>query len=495
MRILFVVPTLFYSEPMGVMQLSAICKAAGHQTKLASLQKHDLRAMLDEFRPDIVGYSVMSPDYIRFEHADRAVRSWSRKSGHKVVRVMGGPHPTFFPAVLQQLELDAICIGEGDESILPIIRAVEQGLPLNGIPNVATLEQPEPTKALVPDLDDLPFLDRDILYEADPELLQSGLRSFQTMRGCPHKCTYCFNHAYNLMFKGEGRKIIRRRSVDNLLQEVKDVVRRYPDVRLIRFSDDVFGLRVDEWLEEFAERYPKEVGIPFYALQRANSLTEDMARLLNKAGCRSLCMSIESGVEELRNKVLKRNMPDSLMIEAFNISKKYNIKIIASTILGIPGTTIEDDYNSFLFVRKVRPEAPQFVIFCPYPGTDLTEYANDLGVLSGTFDYSSSVYVAKSLLEQYTAEEKEVQLRLMYLAPIFVFVPNFMMPLLKPLMKLPLTEFYRVVGHLFSSYIWGTRIYKGAAPKGIRNYMMAAIRAFTYMGARDRVDHLVDDEA
>ena len=51
MRILFVVADIYFSEPLGVMILSAVCKKAGHQTRLAVIAKEDLTEILDEFHP------------------------------------------------------------------------------------------------------------------------------------------------------------------------------------------------------------------------------------------------------------------------------------------------------------------------------------------------------------------------------------------------------------------------------------------------------------
>ena len=50
---------------------------------------------------------------------------------------------------------------------------------------------------LVDVLDDLPYPDRELLYEADPSLAEVGLKSFIAGRGCPYKCSYCFNKQYS----------------------------------------------------------------------------------------------------------------------------------------------------------------------------------------------------------------------------------------------------------------------------------------------------------
>ncbi len=478
MRALFVVSDLFFSEPLGVMMLSAMCKRHGHQTRLSVLADARFARDLEEFDPDLVCYSVMTSHQYLFREADEVAREWMRRRGRAVPRVMGGPHATYFPAVLEQMDLDAICRGDGDYAIVAMLDALAAGGGLSGIPNVATPEQPEVEKQVVEFMDDLPHPDRDVLYEAAPDLQRVGIRSFQTMRGCPYKCTYCFNHAYNTFFKGEGRKLLRRRTVSDVIAEIKDVARRHPPLRMVRFGDDVFGVRLDDWLEEFADRYPKEVGIPFYCLQRASAMTEDMARLLSRAGCVSVGMSIEAGTERLRNEVLKRNMPDEMMREAFALARKYGLNAYANTILGIPGTTLEDDWQSYRFAKSLRAAAPTFGIFCPYPGTELTDYAIEKQELDPDYDFAELHHSGRSVLKQYTDEEREIQLRLQSLAPLFCKLPDAADPLLRLLVRLPLTKPYDAIGSLSISALLAWKCFPGAYPRSPRLLLDAVRRAF-----------------
>jgi anaerobic magnesium-protoporphyrin IX monomethyl ester cyclase len=466
MRVLFVVADFYFSEPIGVMALSAVCKENGHQTRLLALRVHDLSQILEEFTPDVVAYSVMTPDEVLFQKANDTVIEWQKSRGIKTYRIMGGPHPTFFSEVIENIDLDAICIGDGDRALPRVLDAIESGKPLSGIPNIATRKQPDFKKEIVEDLDSLPFVDRDILYESEPDQQSVGIRSFLTQKGCPYKCTYCFNHAYNLMFKGEGRKLFRRRSVDNLLSEIKHVVTNYPIVRYIRFSDDVFVIRqADDWLLEFSERYPREVGLPFYCLIRPNALTEDVAKLLSQAGCRSISMSIEAGTSKVRNDVLKRNTSDEVILSAFALAKKYKMNAFANSILAIPGTTLEDDMETFEFARKLDPAVPTFSIFTPFPKTKLTDLALELEVLEPSYDFNLISASGETVLSGYSEEEKRRQVNLLYLGTLFCKLPNFIQPILPVLIRQKATGLYRFVGAVFASFMLSTRIFPKAYPR------------------------------
>ncbi|MFA5070503.1 MAG: radical SAM protein [Patescibacteria group bacterium] len=462
MKILFVIPELLLSEPLGLMRLSADCKKYGHQTKLAVLKKDSIIQKIEEFQPVLIGYSTMTPDAPLFKEADELVQKWRRRTGRKVYRIMGGPHPTFYPEVLSELNLEAICLGEGDRAIIEIIKRIEKGENFSGIPNVMSQASKSVQLELIDNLDALPFADRDIIYEAAPYYRSAALRSFLTARGCPYNCTYCYNHLYNKMFGGCGT-IMRRRSVANVIEEIKKVIREYPPVRFIRFADDTFVHQVDDWLKEFARRYKKEINLPFYCITRSNTITEEGAKILKEAGCHSIGMAVETGDEAVRNRILKRNLPNEVVIRSFAITRKYHFKTYGNTMLAIPGTTTKQDFDSFIFMKKLRLSAPTFGIFSPYPNTELTDYALQKGFLKDKF--TPTKYGLKSVLNNYTEDEKDWQIRLAYLGPLFCALPDFFLPVFKFLLKLKLTKFYIWIGSIYTSYITYAKTFPGILPR------------------------------
>jgi anaerobic magnesium-protoporphyrin IX monomethyl ester cyclase len=95
--------------------------------------------------------------------------------------------------------------------------------------------------------------------------------------------------------------------VVRLVQEIERVKSKYR-MDFVKFGDDYFAMKADSWLEEFAEKYSKRIGIPFNCYLRLDLVTDDMLKLLKKAGCFSVHLGIDSTSMHIRNNVLKRRM-------------------------------------------------------------------------------------------------------------------------------------------------------------------------------------------
>lgn len=106
------------------------------------------------------------------------------------------------------------------------------------------------------------------------EIRLSRIHNFITSRGCPHNCSYCFNHKLKEMYAGQ--RYIRRRSVDNVIEEIRQAANNY-NLEKVHFEDDTFNIG-KQWLKEFAAKYPK---IPFKCNLRANLVDEEIIRLLS----------------------------------------------------------------------------------------------------------------------------------------------------------------------------------------------------------------------
>lgn len=438
LKCLFVLHDVGFIAPIGIQYLSAIARKREWDVKLAVMAREDVLSIVNSWEPDVVAYSTCTGEHKHYNRFNMQLK----EARPGLWTIMGGPHPTFFPDTLFDDHLDAICMGEGEGAFDDFLQIVEVGgQRIEHIPNLKTKYAHNPPRHLVENLDKLEVPDVSLFYGPPDNWSDMGannLKSFITGRGCPYNCTYCFNHAWKKLYKGKG-KFVRRHSVDYILDLLKYVKENYP-LAVVKFYDDVFAFSLDDWLIEFGERYPREIGLPFYILNRADLLTEDITRVLKHAGCTTISMSIEAGQEHIRNNMLKRNMSNDQIWDAFALCRKYGIMTFSNTMLGLPGTTIEDDFYSIEFNIDLGVDYGEFPVFYPYPGTDLGDYAIQRGMFHGDFDRMAKFYMGRSPLSTFTEQEKNIHSNLALLGMVAIVKPK-LWPIIKLLSRLPHTKF------------------------------------------------------
>ena len=511
-KVLFVERDIEYIDPMNVMLLSALARQGGHATFLTILSADDLEADLKRIKPDVVAFSAKTGEHTTYIRANDAVKKYSPS----IFTIMGGPHPTFFPGLIQTHTFDAVGVGECDDGWRELLAALAAGRSIDAIPNIVTRAnarkvlrvrkkapelvqlavaaasaRPEYDLEIDPEhlrprktvLDDLPFYDREIVY-AKTHLRHFPLRSFMSSRGCPYQCTYCFEPKFNIMYAGKG-PIYNRYSVKRLCAELQELVERWP-TQFIKFYDDMFILdrKVDPWLEEFAEVYPREVGLPFFCLTRANVLTEENLAAMKRAGLHSLTMSIEAGNEYVRNTIVKRHMKHDQILKAYELCYREGVVTFANTILGIPvrqdvmdaqgKTPIDYDIESLDINIRCRVTYADFPVLHPYPGCELTEYAVKNGFFDGDFDKLFFSYQAESPFSCFDSKTALQQKNLSLLGPVCVMFPTarWLRNLtVRVLIRLPLTKLYFFPWYLAKGYLNIFRVYplKLSLPSLVRN--------------------------
>ncbi len=454
MKVMFIVNDLGINEPFGPMILSAILKKKGHETILGVIQKEDVIKKVLSWKPDLLAYSMMSVDMADMQKLNQSLREKT-----KIFTLLGGSHATLDRHCISDPNIDAICVGEGDGAILDLVDYLEKGKmnEIEEIPNIIISEaSPMNLRPFLEDLDSLPFMDRELVY-AYPFMARFGIKGIWATRGCIFRCPYCFNNRYNHLYKGKG-KIVRRRSVDSMIQEIKELANRYR-VDFIRIQDDTFILKVDDWVKEFAERWPSEIGIPFYCLLRPEYVTDDLAYYLKKAGCFSICMSIEAADDIVRNRMLRRPASKEQLEEAFRILKRHKIHIYANTMLALPFTSLSQDIASIDFAMKVKPDMPNFSIFMPYPGTDLGDYCQQVGIYDPLKENIHYGMRNMSPLTCFTKREIEAQYNICQLAIVSVKLPFLRNLIVNHLIHWKPNKIFFFIHYLFAIRAYGKKIF------------------------------------
>lgn len=390
LRVALIANRIGVTDILSIPIIIAAAKKAGHDVLLVDHGRDPVRALdqVKTYAPDILAYSVMSPDANEYLAINAKM-----KAATGAYTIMGGVHPTFDNSVLHAPGVDAICVGEGDHAFPEFLDAFGTDA-MYGIPNMHYRLADGTTRSnairpLVEDLDSLPFPDKEMVYAESFFQKELPIRLFSASRGCPYNCSYCFNHSYNEMYKGLG-KVLRTKSVPYLIEEIRRVISRRP-TKFLRFHDDIFGAN-RKWLEEFAEVYPREIGLPFSCYARPNMISEGYCAGLKKAGCHSVVIAIEAGNERIRADVMRRNMGNDKIIAAFDLLRKSGLRTYCLNMMGLPGETEENFLETIAINQDCKVDYADCSIFQPYPGTDITKYCLDNGYLSAGKDNWGSQY-------------------------------------------------------------------------------------------------------
>jgi anaerobic magnesium-protoporphyrin IX monomethyl ester cyclase len=385
MRVLFVSQYLA-QEPLGIMTLSTALKAAGHETKLLFVPDSHFEHKLREFNPGVVCYSFTTG----FHHPIVGLNQRVKAILPDVVAFCGGMHVSLVPEYLQEPGIDAICRGEGEYAIVDFVNAVEQGGDLRHIPNICFKDKDgkiwsnEP-RTLEPDIEKFGFGDRDIVYDAADFYRASERKVIKTDRGCPMNCSFCFHHAWKKkIYNVTNNEYVRRRGVDHVIGEARLIKERYP-LTFVHFVDDIFNVN-NKWLEEFAEKWPKEIGLPFDCILMANMVSEKHIQLLKKAGCIQARIAFEAANDHMRNAIMKKNTTRAQLVRAAGYIKQYGLRLASLNMLGGPGATIDDDIETIKLNIECKVDHPLASLLQPYPMTDINDITREMGFSTDTWE-------------------------------------------------------------------------------------------------------------
>jgi anaerobic magnesium-protoporphyrin IX monomethyl ester cyclase len=454
MKVLFPFRCVGLVEHLGLMQLASVLKRAGHEPVLLNVlglrTPEIIRRVLD-IKPSLIGYTSNTGEHVPLLALAREIKKY-----WNVPVVFGGPHATFFPEVALDPCVDAACRGEGEGAILDMADCIKEQRSFSGVSNLWTCSNGElirnSVRPLITDLDALPWPDRKAYYEAEPAMRNIPTKMFMATRGCPHVCTYCYNHAYNELYNGCRR--IAHRSAENFLEEIKEVKSRWRLEQVLIF-DDCFLTKPPAWLDAFANAYPREIGLPIVIQVRPDAVTGENAKMLAATGVKIAALGVETATEEVRYSLLNRKVSDECILNAAAELRKAGIKIITLSLIGLPlADSYKEAISTLRMNRKIRPYYANSFIYTPYPRTMLAEKAWKAGFLKNLDpDNIPQTDKMKSVLTFSHKGEKELLERLHKIFDIAVQIP---IPeaVIHALCKMPLNKIYNMVYLIWYGFKW-----------------------------------------
>ncbi|MFQ5414564.1 MAG: B12-binding domain-containing radical SAM protein [Phycisphaerae bacterium] len=396
-----------YTHPiaLGVRYISAFLKAHGQHVDVFFMRsKRDTAeadfgpALLAELvqrvrAADLIGMSLMTNTFHRACVLTEAIR----RAGIKAPIVWGGTHPTVAPD--ESLEIaDMVCLGEGERSMLELAETLEAGrdpTPIGGLAfrrNGKTVRNPVP--ALHKALDEYPFPD----YDSDthwvagtrgfeppsPENLRGALHRYriETTRGCPYPCTFCNNAALLKVYKGKG-SWVRKRSNENVIQELETVIARFPTIEAVNIVDDLFFIRSEENIDAFSRMYKSRVNIPLELDAFPNTISRAKVRSLSRLPVSLISMGIQSGSRETLKEIYKRPTPIEKIVEGINVLADSKIRAEYHYIVNNPFESDRSRIETLRFAAT-HHRGPAILRIFPlqfYPGTPLYDRAREAALI------------------------------------------------------------------------------------------------------------------
>jgi anaerobic magnesium-protoporphyrin IX monomethyl ester cyclase len=361
--------------------LLTLLKQRGHDLSLLGLARFDMaavKAALARALPQLVYADVSSLC------TNTARRTLQYVEEHEFLPIVaGGEYATVDPSAALSLPgAHAVAIGEPDASLItyfermkdPAINQIVQGVWLRDERGLARPELP----SLVEDLDSLPFGERD-LFGYGEYVRKTGEIEVAVGRGCPQRCAYCVNGTVAEMYTARGQWV-RRRSPEDVLDEIDALRQRYAGVRIVRFLDHSFALDAG-WLSELLAAYPARCGLPFRCHLRANATTEPIVQRLAQAHCKLVDIELISGSDFIRNEIFEMELNRAQIESTFELLRAAGIKTRAILYLGSPYESEASLDDTRELLRRLKPDTVSARPYYPFPGTRATETARENGWL------------------------------------------------------------------------------------------------------------------
>lgn len=370
--------------PLALLSLAAWIREKSDYARHLKIYDANLCKISPEcfLKAAIVGISAMSGSQVKYGLQAAAM---VRAANPDAVIVWGGIHASLMPEqTIQNKLVDVVVAGEGEETFLEVVDAIFSNRDLAGIPGTYVLA---PDGELVRggerdflNLDDLPLPAYDLISIGDYSNIE-GQFDYQTSRGCPFRCAFCYNVAF-------CNRRYRSKSPNKVIQELICLHEKY-GVKNFGLVDDEFFVdrkRVEEIFDGILQSGRGFSLIASCRLDIVQRLSPELLLKMRESGVTRLFLGAESGSPAILEAIKKDISTDDIINGAKTIVNS-GIEPVLSFMSGFPGETQEDldktedmilelwELDTAIIVNGVFP-------FNAYPGTSLYQTALDLGLKS-----------------------------------------------------------------------------------------------------------------
>lgn len=361
--------------PLGITYVAAALEREGHQVEVIDGEADDLTPselvkQIEVSKPDIVGAGATTVD---FDDANLILRE--AKERFNVITVLGGPHATVLAdqVLHENPHIDYLVRGEGEITTRELLKQLEQKGNLSQVEGLSYREEAKiihnADRPLIPDLNENCVPARHLVDQSKYLLPLPGkgirrVTAIQALRGCPFRCVYCYR-----MFGSR----VRFRDPVLVVDEIEDCINNY-GVEYVNLVDDTFMVNAKRVIELCEEIIKRKLKFSWQCFTRADTLEEDLLRIMKEAGCKQISIGVESGNQEILDKAGKGTNLDQY-VRAYALLEKVGFEKRGSFILGLPYENSKTLRDTVDFAKKLKLDRAFFNICTPYPGTQLFQMA------------------------------------------------------------------------------------------------------------------------
>jgi len=410
-------PTIKYSGPsLGLGYIAAYLKLKFPEIEEIFMELD--ADLLIQRQPDLVGVSAFTYAYGQALQGTRRIRN---ALGSEVPILLGGPHISSLPENLDSC-MDLGVIGEGElvmEELVKLFLKNEwnptafRSLPGLIFWNEAGQLERSSCGQRIPDLDALPLPDRSLMSAFWPEENEtiSWMPALSTSRGCPFTCGFCMY--------SKTANLVRYHSVDRVMMDIEDILRRFPNLTHLRITDDLFVTKKSR-LKEIADQIRAEklhTRVTFGCMSKASFFDEEYCQILKSMNIAVMSFGFEAGSDPVLRYLKDKKSTVARNQESLDLCRKYGIHVGGYFIIGAPPESREDLAKTYWFIDRNRPIMPVTGIFplIATPGTAVWAEAQERGLIDAeyqnwdSFSYQSLETGQYLHLNQYYSLDELVQ--------------------------------------------------------------------------------------
>jgi len=393
--------------PFALLNIATILKNEGHDVLFMDAQAEQTPfSDVKSHAPDLDAVVISTSTMTFQEDADtlQALKDENRS----LKTIAFGSHPTFLPqSAMAHGGLDIGVRSEPEYIVRDVVAGMRNGngdwKAVNGIVYKESDEVVINPGYPYIDMNELPFPDTSMLpkdiHYYNPLVKRMPYITTTTSKGCPAKCTFCTAPWF------DGLKV-RFQSAEYVLNEIEYFIDQ--GYKEVYFRDDTFFVWKKRDIELCQQIVKRGLDVTWIANARVSMIDKEMMQLAHDAGCHTIKFGIESGVQEILDRMNKGYKVEQAY-QVFEWIHEVGIHAHAHVMLGNPGDSAETIERTIQYVKELAPATATFGICTPYPGTPLfAEVAEKFPeIKDGTNSDFSKLHVEGLYNEHYTSLTQE----------------------------------------------------------------------------------------